>query len=486
MSHPKIAVETLLDKADELHEEFGSSLHDRVTVSTYAAASEVAARAVREGSRRRFNWDLMLDRLITSRWLGIPFMGALLAVVFWLTIAGANVPSAFLAGILIDEGGLSGVLHQYFGVQHVPALFSFSIWQLLHSGFAFVHAPAWLSGFLLDGVYLGIAWVVSVMLPPMAIFFPMFTLMEDLGLLPRVAFNMDRFFRSVGAHGKQALTMSMGFGCNAAGVVACRIIDSPRERLIAILTNNFVPCNGRWPTLIMVSSLFVAAAFPAWLATFVSVGTVMAVTLLGIAVTLAASFFLSRTMLKGVASSFTLEMPPYRRPQVGRVLYTSLIDRTLIVLWRAVVCSAPAGGLIWLLGALHVGDASLFMHLRNVLDPIGHVLGLDGVILIGFLFAIPANEIVIPTIIMGYMHASRMTDLADPSHLFIANGWTPVTAICILLFVLLHYPCTTTSYNIYKETGSWKWVGVANALPLTIALFACIAVAQGAHLLGFQ
>lgn len=485
MSQSHVVTKTLLDKADELHAQIGSSLHDRVTTSTYAAASELAGRAVHVGPRHRFNWDLLLDRLVTSRWLGIPFMAGLLAFVFWLTIAGANVPSAFLAGILIDEGGLSSALHEYLGVQDVPTICSYSVWQLLHSGFAAVHAPAWLSGFLIDGVYLGMAWVVSVMLPPMAIFFPMFTLMEDLGLLPRVAFNMDRFFRTVGAHGKQALTMSMGFGCNAAGVVACRIIDSPRERLIAILTNNFVPCNGRWPTLIMVSSLFVAAAFPAWLATFISVGTVMAVTMLGIAVTLAVSFLLSHTMLKGVASSFTLEMPPYRRPQVGRVLYTSLIDRTVIVLWRAIVCSAPAGGLIWLLGAVQVGDASLFIHLRNLLDPVGHALGLDGVILIGFLFAIPANEIVIPTIVMGYMHTSRMTELADPSQLFIANGWTPITAICLLLFVLLHYPCTTTSYSILKETGSWKWVGVANIIPLAIALFACAAVAQSAHLLGF-
>jgi ferrous iron transport protein B len=329
-----------------------------------------------------------------------------------------------------------------------------------------------------DGVYLGAAWVVAVMLPPMAIFFPLFTFFEDLGLLPRVAFNLDRYFRAVGAHGKQALTMAMGFGCNAAGVIACRIIESPRERLIAILTNNFVPCNGRWPTLIMLCSLFIAASFPTVWVTAISVGAITATTLVGIVATLAVSLFLSRTILRGVATSFTLEMPPYRRPQIGRVVYTSMIDRTLFVLRRAVICAAPAGGLIWLLGAVPAGEGNMFSYLAGILDPAGRMFGLDGVILLAFIFAIPANEIVIPTIIMGYMKIGRMTELGDPTQLFADNGWTLVTAVCVVLFSLLHYPCTTTSLTVWAETRSVKWTILANVIPLVVALLVCFTIAQ--------
>ena len=399
-------INQLLQRAEQLRQPFQGRVHERVTQRAYAFASETARICVQEGQQVGRDPNRWLDRLLTSRTAGVPLMLALLGMVFWLTIKGANVPSAFLAGILIQVGGLQEWLSTYLGITDPPFFLQYSLYDGLVALFQAIHAPIWLTGFLVDGVYLGLAWVVSVMLSPMAIFFPLFTLLEDLGYLPRVAFNMDRFLRAVGAHGKQALTMAMGFGCNAAGVIACRIIESPRERLIAILTNNFVPCNGRWPTLIMVATLFVAASFPAGWTSVVAVGTLVGVTLIGVGTTLAISFFLSRTLLKGVASSFTLEMPPYRLPLVGRVLYTSFIDRTLFVLWRAVICAAPAGGLIWLLGAIPVGEVSAFVWLRDWLDPLGRFLGLDGVILIAFIFAIPANEIVVPTIIMGYMQGN--------------------------------------------------------------------------------
>jgi ferrous iron transport protein B len=478
-------ISELLEKADALNKSLGWSVHDKVTASAFEAATGVTGRVVRHDESVKVRWEYWLDRLVTSRSLGIPMMIVMLGVIFWLTIKGANVPSAFIAGLLIEEHGLTGWLNEYLGVENTPALLSYSVYDLLHLAFNAVHAPFWVSGFLVDGVWLGLGWVIAVMLPPMAIFFPMFTLMEDLGLLPRIAFNLDRFFRAAGAHGKQALTMAMGFGCNAAGVISCRIIDSPRERLIAILTNNFVPCNGRWPTLIMVSSLFVAAAFPPFWSSIISVGSVLAVTLIGIATTLVVSFFLSRTLLKGVASSFTMELPPYRRPQVARVLYTSIIDRTLFVLWRACIMAAPAGGLIWILGAIPVGDSSLFQYIRHTLDPVGHAIGLDGVILIAYIFAIPANEIIVPTIIMGYMSGTRMTEIDNPAQLFLDNGWTMTTAICLLLFSLLHYPCSTTTYTIYKETGSLKWTALSNIIPLTVAIAVCFTVAQISRMLGY-
>ncbi|MCG8634718.1 MAG: hypothetical protein MI863_12875 [Desulfobacterales bacterium] len=457
---------------------FDGRVYERVTSATYARAEATAGACVTRTSSRGWTRDLVVDRLLSAKTTGIPIMLVLLCFVLWLTVKGANVPSAFLAGILIEEGGLAGWLATYMGMDAKAVLLTHSLYEGLLACFETVHAPAWLSGFLVDGVYLGLAWVVSVMLPPMAIFFPMFTLLEDLGYLPRVALNMDAFFRAAGAHGKQALTMAMGFGCNAAGVTACRIIESPRERLIAILTNNFVPCNGRWPTLIMAASVFVAASVTPGLAGITIMLSLVAVTLVGVGVTLAVSFLLSRTLLKGVASSFTLEMPPFRPPQVGRVLYTSVIDRTLKVLWRAVVCAAPAGGLIWLLGAIPVGEVSAFAWLRTILDPVGSLIGLDGVILIAFIFAIPANEIVVPTIIMGYLQTTRMVELADPSQLFLANGWTLTTAVCLMLFSLLHYPCTTTTMTIWKETGSVKWTLLSNLIPLGVSVVVCFSVAR--------
>jgi ferrous iron transport protein B len=353
-------------------------------------------------------------------------------------------------------------------------------------------APAWLGGLLVDGVYLATAWVISVMLPPMAIFFPLFTLLEDFGYLPRVAFNLDNVFRRAGAHGKQSLSMMMGFGCNAAGVTATRIIDSPRERLIAMLTNNFALCNGRWPTQILVASVFIGVLAPPHLAGLVSALAVVSVALLGVLFSLGASWLLSRTVLSGQVSAFSLELPPYRPPRFWQTLYTSMIDRTLKVLWRAVVFAAPAGGFIWLVANVQVGGTSLAEHLIRLLDPIGVLIGLNGVILLAYVIAIPANEIVIPTVLMlTVLTAEQLAGVgAGPGVMFEldsdartlgvlqAGGWTLLTGVNLMLFSLLHNPCSTTLYTIYKESGSWRWTLVAAAMPLAAGFLVTFLVAQ--------
>lgn len=452
-----VGAEQLLARVRALRERVGPELHDRVAASLYARAAEIAAASVRVTGRPRVDWDLLADRILTSRLLGFPIMALGLVAILWLTISAANVPSELLARGL------------------------FWIHDRWEAGMHAIGAPWWLTGFLVNGVYRGLAWVVSVMLPPMAIFFPIFTFLEDIGYLPRVAFNLDRLYRWCGAHGKQALTMGMGFGCNAAGVIACRIIDSPRERLLAIITNNFMLCNGRWPTIIMLATVFIAAALPAGWSSLVATGAVVGITLLGVGMTFLVCRVLSRTVLKGESSHFYLELPPYRRPAVLRIIYRSLIDRTIFVLGRACVTAAPAGGLIWLLGNLRLGDQTLMSHLTAALDPIGHVLGLDGVILLAYLVALPANEIVVPTMIMAYLAAGRMLELdslAELSELLRGHGWTIWTAVGVMLFSLLHYPCATTSWTIYRETGSAKWTLVANLMPLTIAVVVCALVAR--------
>jgi len=351
--------------------------------------------------------------------------------------------------------------------------------------------PWWLDGVLIDGVFLATAWVVSVMLPPMAIFFPLFTLLEDFGYLPRVAFNLDRPFRRVGAHGKQALTMCMGFGCNAAGVIATRVIDSPRERLVAILTNNFALCNGRWPTQILIATVFLGALVPAYLAGIISALTVLAVALLGVALTFLSSWLLTRTVLRGEASTFSLELPPYRPPRLLQTIYTSLIDRTIFVLWRAILFAAPAGALIWLTTNIHVGDLSVAEHLIGWLNPVGLLLGLNGVILLAYVVAIPANEIVIPTIMMLTVLTARLAGVgegtgvlfeleskADTADVLRAGGWTLLTGVNLMLFSLLHNPCSTTLYTIYKETRSWRWTVIGALLPLAMGVGLCFVVTQ--------
>jgi len=467
-------IAAVLKIAEEERARLGASQHDAVVERLYEEAGRIARRAVSERGRSRgAGLDQTLDRVLTSRVLGFPAMIALFAVVFWLTIAGANVPSAMLSALLLDRG--------------VP---------LLHAGASAIGAPAWLQGLLIDGTYTAMAWVVSVMLPPMAIFFPLFTLLEDFGYLPRVAFNLDRAFRWAGAHGKQALTMMMGYGCNAAGVVATRIIDSPRERLIAILTNNFAVCNGRWPTLILVSTLFVAATAPPGLASLAAAGTVVGVAGLGIVLSLLVSAALSRTLLKGQASAFSLELPPYRPPRLLQTIATSVIDRTLIVLWRAILMSAPAGAVIWLISNVGVVGRPIATWLVEGLHPLGVLMGLNGVILVAYIVAIPANEIVIPTVLMLTLNMARsslaqqgvlleLDDTATRSVLVGQGGWTLLTGINLMLFSLLHNPCSTTLLTIRNETGSWKWTLAAAAIPLALGFAVCLTTAAVARALGW-
>jgi ferrous iron transport protein B len=467
--------ESIITRARGLRWQVGEAFHDRAIEALYEEATHIAGRSVTiSGERPRFNFDRTLDRLLTSRWTGFPIMVLLLAAVFWITIELANIPSKMIAGVLLDT------VH--------PALKEFGTWMQM---------PSWLSGLLFDGMYLAAAWVISVMLPPMAIFFPMFTLLEDFGYLPRVAFNLDFLFRKAGAHGKQALTMVMGYGCNAAGVVAARIIDSPRERLIAIITNNFSICNGRWPTQILIATIFIGALAPPQLAGLVSAFAVVSVVLIGVFFMFIVSWGLSRTVLRGEGSTFSLELPPYRPPRILQTLYTSVIDRTLIVLWRAVVWAVPAGALIWLVSNIHIGGRSIAEIVVGGLDPVGMLIGLNGVILLAYIIAIPANEIVIPTVLMLTVLVTKMTAVGSGSGVLFeldsteatasvlqAGGWTVLTGVNLMLFSLLHNPCSTTIYTIYKETGSAKWTTVATLLPVVLGLVVCFLVAQVWRMVG--
>ncbi len=464
----------VLDMARQLRWQMPPDFQDTVSERTYQAAQAISEKVQMHGLKRAgFNLDRGLDRLLTSRLLGFPVMLAILAAVFWITIEGANVPSGLLAALLIDT------VHPW-----------------LKGVGAAVGMPWWVGGFLFDGVYLATAWVVAVMLPPMAIFFPIFTLLEDFGYLPRVAFNLDALFRKAGAHGKQALTMCMGFGCNAAGVVATRVIDSPRERLIAIITNNFSLCNGRWPTQILIATIFIGALAPPHLAGAVSAASVVGIALLGIAMMFLVSLLLSRTVLRGEATSFSLELPPYRPPRILQTLYTSMIDRTLIVLWRAVVFAIPAGAVIWLISNIGIGGSSVAEHAVSWLNPMGLLIGLNGVILLAYVVAIPANEIVIPTVLMLTVLTANVSgsgsgtgvmfelDSVDATgQLLRAGGWTLLTAVNLMLFSLLHNPCSTTIYTIYRETRSAKWTTLAALLPVAIGVTVCFLLTQGWRLL---
>ncbi|MFL2434729.1 MAG: ferrous iron transport protein B [Vicinamibacterales bacterium] len=458
----------VLEQAQKLRWELPSDFQDKMTERTFQAAQQIAAASQIRGLKKAsIDIDWALDRLLTNRWVGFPIMLLILAAVFWTTIEGANVPSAMLATLLIDT------MH--------PVLRTFG---------ESIGLPWWANGFLFDGVYLATAWVVAVMLPPMAIFFPLFTLLEDFGYLPRVAFNLDSLFRRAGAHGKQALTMCMGFGCNAAGVVATRIIDSPRERLIAILTNNFSLCNGRWPTQILIATIFIGALAPAHLAGLASASAVVGIALLGVGTMFVSSWLLSHTVLRGQATSFSLELPPYRPPRVLQTLYTSIIDRTLIVLWRAVVFAVPAGAVIWLSSNVTLGSLSIAEHAVAWLNPLGLFLGLNGVILVAYIIAIPANEIVIPTILMLTVLTDQLTGGAGTgvmfeldsatatSDLLRGSGWTLLTGVNLMLFSLLHNPCSTTIYTIFMETRSARWTMVATVLPLVMGFTVCFVVAQ--------
>lgn len=432
-------------------------LEEEIVSSVIYEAEKLCEGAVVHTKKQAHNRDRKIDSVLTSKWMGYPIMAVLLMAILWITITGANYPSQLLSQGL------------------------FWIQDRLTELFQFIGAPSWLHGMLILGVYRVLAWVVSVMLPPMAIFFPLFTLLEDVGYLPRIAYNLDKPFKKCCACGKQALSMCMGFGCNAAGVIGCRIIDSPRERLIAILTNNFVPCNGRFPTLIAIITMFFVGTSGGKAASILSAFLLTMFILLGVVMTFLVSWILSKTVLKGVPSSFTLELPPYRRPQVRKVIVRSIFDRTLFVLGRAIVVAAPAGLLIWVAANVYVGDVSVLNYCASLLDPFAKLLGLDGVILIAFILGLPANEIVVPIIIMAYMAQGSIMEfdsLAEMKQLFVSHGWTWVTAVCTMLFSLMHWPCSTTLLTIKKETGSWKWTLTALAIPTVAGMVVCFAVSQ--------
>lgn len=399
--------------------------------------------------------DRKIDKILTSRLTGIPIMLLLLALIFWITIVGANYPSQWLSRLF---DWLSGVIT---------------------GALKYINTPPIIVSLLMDGIYKTTAWVVAVMLPPMAIFFPLFTLLEDLGYLPRIAFNMDSMFKRAGCHGKQCLTMCMGIGCNACGVTGCRIIDSPRERLIAIITNSFMPCNGRFPAIIAIITVFFAGTAATPLNSLLTALILMLVILLGVFATMGVSKLLSLTLLKGEASSFTLELPPYRSPQIGKIIVRSILDRTLFVLGRAVVVAAPAGLIIWLLANIEIGNTSLISYATNFLDPFARILGMDGIILAAFILGFPANEIVIPIMIMLYTNTGVLTDadsLSQMLSLFTANGWTVTTALCVIVFYLMHFPCSTTCISIYKETKSLKWTLVSFFTPLLCGFLLCFII----------
>lgn len=444
-------------KNKDLYERF----EDIVVHALHERAREISEECIIFNNASYQNRDMRIDHVVTSKGWGLVWMVVLLSVIFWITISGANVPSEMLSGMFED----------------------LQVW--LHHTFASWSMNPYITSFIVDGVVKTCGWVISVMLPPMAIFFPMFTLLEDFGYLPRIAFNLDGFFQKACTCGKQALTMCMGFGCNAVGVSGARIIDSPRERLIAIITNTFVPCNGRFPTLISIITMFfagvVAAPWNGLLSTLLLTGVIV----FGVILTFLTSRFLSKTLLKGVPSSFTLELPPYRRPQFGKVIIRSIFDRTLFVLGRAVSVAIPAGAIIWLLANIQVQDASLLQHISLFLDPFAHLMGLDGVILLAFLLGFPANEIVVPIMIMAYLANGSMTDIGDLAvlkELFVNNGWTWGTAICTLMFSLVHFPCATTLLTIRKETQSWKWTAVSFLLPTILGILLCMGINLLAHI----
>ena len=437
-------------------------IKDSIVEAFVNNAEEICKDTVIYKNKNYNQRDRKLDKLFTSKTTGFLIMFLLLLGVFWITIAGANVPSDLINKLLFSwEDNILAFLKN-------------------------IGLPKSIYGPLVFGVYRVVAWVISVMLPPMAIFFPLFTLLEDFGYLPRVAFNLDKYFQKCNACGKQALTMCMGFGCNAAGVTGCKIIDSPRERLIAILTNNFVPCNGRFPTIIATITMFLVMGFGGgFLSSLFSAFILALVIILGVFITILASKILSETLLKGIPSSFTLELPPYRVPQVGTVIVRSIFDRTIFVLGRAVVVAAPAGIIIWILANINFGDMSILNHLVNFLEPLARLMGLDGVILTAFLLGSPANEIVVPIIIMTYLSKGSLLEIDDINvmrNLLVNNGWTIITAINVILFSLMHWPCGTTLLTIHKETGSIKWTVISFILPTVFGIVSCICFTSLAKL----
>ncbi len=443
---PEIANFEALNKAKLMLDENT----ENYIVTSIVKKAELIARAVVKKSAKQHSTDRKLDNIFTSRLLGFPIMLLFLGIIFFITISLANYPSELLS--------------QFFSYLE-PKLSEFIL---------YLNTPKWLHNCIVLGVYRTVAWVISVMLPPMAIFFPLFTLLEDSGYLPRIAFNLDKPFKSCNACGKQSLTMCMGFGCNAVGVTGCRIIDSKRERILAIMTNNLVPCNGRFPTIIALISMFLVFGSNKSL---LSAAILLLVILLGITATFIITKFLSLTVLKGAPSSYTLELPPYRKPQITKVIIRSVFDRTLFVLGRSIAVAAPAGLLIWIMANITIGEISILHHCADFLNPLGKLLGLDGVILLAFILGLPANEIVMPIIIMAYTNTSAITELGSLTvikSLFVLNGWTVTTAISVILFSLFHWPCATTILTIKKETGSIKWTILSVLLPTLLSISVCI------------
>ena len=441
-----------LEKSGITNKNFKDKIVSNIVKNAEKVSQEVCSFEDRDYSGR----DRKIDKILTSKKFGIPIMILFLGLIFWLTIVGANYPSELLFNL-------------------------FNSIQIKLINFAnYIHCPQWLSNMLINGIYQTLTWIIAVMLPPMAIFFPLFTILEDLGYLPRIAFNMDGFFKKACCSGKQMITMCMGFGCNACGVTGCRIIDSPRERLISILTNNFVPCNGRFPFLISIATIFIAGAYSAgngFLSSILSTLAVIIVIIFGIFLTLIISKILSNTILKGMPSSIVLELPPYRKPQFGKILVRSIFDRTLFILGRAISVAAPAGLVIWLLANIGINGESLLTIIANFLNPFAKLMGLDGYILTAFILGIPANEIVLPIILMCYLKGGALVKIEDTiqiGQILIQNGWNMLTAMNVMLFTILHFPCATTLLTIKKETNSWKWTGIAFLLPTLCRIILCM------------
>ena len=426
---------------------------EKIVSTIVKDAEEIGKKVCQFENKDYASRDRKIDKILTSKKYGIPIMILFLLLIFWITIVGANYPSQFLFSVF---GNIQ------------EKLIEFAI---------YIHCPEWLSNMLILGVYQTLTWVISVMLPPMAIFFPLFTILEDLGYLPRIAFNMDGFFKKACCSGKQMITMCMGFGCNSCGVTGCRIIDSPRERLIAILTNNVVPCNGRFPFLITIATIFIAGTIGGIGASIISTIAVMGVIILGIIMTLVISKILSKTILKGMPSSFVLELPPYRKPQFLKVLVRSIFDRTIFILGRAIAVAAPAGLVIWLFANIGIQGESLLTIIANFLDPLANLMGLDGYILTAFILGIPANEIVLPIMLMCYMQGTSLVNMEDTfviGEILRQNGWTILTAINVMLFTVFHFPCATTLLTIKKETGSWKWTAISFLIPTVCGIVLCM------------
>lgn len=442
---------------DELNKDYKDELVEDIIIKSIIKEAERIGNKVVKGGEEYTDTQRKIDKILVSKSTGIPIMIMTLLVVLWITITLANYPSEMLANMFAH-----GEIY-------------------IRDFFSGLNLPSWISGILIDGIYVTLAWVISVMLPPMAIFFPMFTLLEDLGYLPRIAFNLDKCFKKCCACGKQALTMCMGLGCNAAGIIGCRIINSPRERIIAILTNAFMPCNGRFPMLISIAAIFIGGISVGIKESFISALTVTVVIILGVLMTLLVSKILSKTILKGMPSNFILELPPYRKPQVGKVIVRSIFDRTLYVLGRAIVIAAPAGAVIWIFSNIMIGDSSILTICADYLSPLANAIGVDGYILMAFILGLPANEIVMPIIIMSYLRATTMLELDnlyELKELLVANGWTILTAINVMILCLMHYPCGTTLWTIKKETKSFKWTALSFLIPTVAGIVICFITTQ--------